>query len=668
MRLLKLKVVNFRRFAGEQSIDLNEDLIALVGPNEAGKSSVLDALALLCRSSVPSAADTTRGTDGPSDISGLFLLEPEDRKELSVVHDADRVTHAWVTFSSEGPCIWDLRPSPHRDLRPRKKCLALLKRLEGDSALDEQFSVSEDLTWSPELYGEVMELLESDEEALSPESNASLTDLARRLQAIEYKPESPEGRRVSARVKARVSRQAIARGHAADELDQLVEIEASPSPRRLSVDILSKRMPAAAVFDEAQRELQGEYVIADVFDDIPPALKNLCDLGDLDLTIVHSDLSRGNVAHVEGVFERANALLREQFSVAWTQSGIYPRLTTPLDGVMRIVIATEDEDYSPPAERSDGLRWFMALYAFLASRDARHPILLVDEAETHLHYDAQADLIDVLMRQQLASKVVYTTHSLGCLPPDLGSAIRAILPITGSGKSQIANSYWSVAPDSNEQVGYTPLLFAMGAQLLALTVPRYAIIAEGPSDAILLPTMLREAAELRSLPYRVVPGLSVAGPDELSSLRDHAGAVAFLTDDDESGRDLAHRLKLSSIPAELIFSFGTLLEGCTLEDIVAPITFAEAVNDELTTWNIGPWRVDASEVPRTARWGWLLTRGIETNTATARLSKVRVAQRMVEFSRRSDDGSGRRQPIVDRSYLKKMRLLHQRFCQALDCE
>ena len=145
MRLLKLKVVNFRRFAGEQSIDLNEDLIALVGPNEAGKSSVLDALALLCRSSVPSAADTTRGTDGPSDISGLFLLEPEDRKELSVVHDADRVTHAWVTFSSEGPCIWDLRPSPHRDLRPRKKCLALLKRLEGDSALDEQFSVSEDL-------------------------------------------------------------------------------------------------------------------------------------------------------------------------------------------------------------------------------------------------------------------------------------------------------------------------------------------------------------------------------------------------------------------------------------------------------------------------------------------------------------------------------------------
>ena len=45
-----------------------------------------------------------------------------------------------------------------------------------------------------------MELLESDEEALSPESNASLTDLARRLQAIEYKPESPEGRRVSARV------------------------------------------------------------------------------------------------------------------------------------------------------------------------------------------------------------------------------------------------------------------------------------------------------------------------------------------------------------------------------------------------------------------------------------------------------------------------------------
>ena len=73
-----------------------------------------------------------------------------------------------------------------------------------------------------------------------------------------------------------------------------------------------------------------------------------------------------------------------------------------------------DDGLSTLEERSDGLRWFAALVAFANALEAR-PIITVDEIETHLHYDAQADLIDVLAAQEFASKVIYTTHSFECL-------------------------------------------------------------------------------------------------------------------------------------------------------------------------------------------------------------------------------------------------------------
>src|SRR5260370_19152141 len=103
-----------------------------------------------------------------------------------------------------------------------------------------------------------------------------------------------------------------------------------------------------------------------------------------------------------------------------------------------------------------------------------------------------------LMNQRIARQVIYATHSVGCLPPDIGCGIRVLLGEKDAERSRIANSYWSVNPTGDEKVGYTPLLFAMGAQLLALTIPRFGVIVEGPSDAILLPSLLREAAGLTS--------------------------------------------------------------------------------------------------------------------------------------------------------------------------
>lgn len=118
MRLIKLKLNNFRRFAGEHSLDLNEDLIALVGPNEAGKSSVLAALDLVGRHEAPAASDSTRGAEGIATLKALFVLDPEDREALTDIHEGNLVTHAWMTLTTGAEIArWRLDPLRHSEIK-----------------------------------------------------------------------------------------------------------------------------------------------------------------------------------------------------------------------------------------------------------------------------------------------------------------------------------------------------------------------------------------------------------------------------------------------------------------------------------------------------------------------------------------------------------------------
>jgi len=667
MRLIKLKMTNFRRFAGEHALDLNEDLVALVGPNEAGKSSILKAISLFGDLTSPDPADTTRGIAATASISGLLVLESEDRELLAGIHEGDKVTHLWVTVTTGAArSTWAPEPRPYRDLAPRANCLALLSAIKDDPALDPEFSTSDESAWEPEYLEQVLDSLTSQVETFPDETLSSLEDLVRRLRAIPLPPTSDEEGDTPAISSADEDAPAgaAAREQVVVALVDLVATERQPTPVRQVLDALCGRTPDVAYFEEADRDLQGDYGIAEVAADPPPALRNLCAIAELDLATVQADLTAGRTAHIESVFEKANATLKARFGEVWTQSSVYPRLSTPLDGVMRVLISTEDTDYSFPRERSDGLHWFLALHAFLVARGATDPILLVDEAETHLHYDAQADLIDALMAQRLARKVVYTTHSVGCLPPDLGSGIRAVLAEAGAERSRVANSYWSVTPGQDLRVGYTPLLFAMGAQLLPLTIPRYGVVVEGPSDAILLPTLLREASGEKRLRYRIVPGLSELPGESVGSLMAHAGSVVCLTDDDQGGRDIANRLRVGSVPPDRILSLAQVASGSTLEDVIAAAIFAEAVNSELDTWGINTFRVDSTALPATGRWGWLQLQGAPSGTELTRLAKVRVAQRVVDIARREEAPGGRRL-VVNPDRLDGVRALHQRIMEVL---
>ncbi|MGH7080649.1 MAG: AAA family ATPase, partial [Acetobacteraceae bacterium] len=290
---------DFRRFRGTCTLDLDETLVALVGPNEAGKSSILDGIEMLLARRGPQPRDVSRGFNGQAEIGGLFFLEEEDRTAIASIYDAERVARVWVTLgSSQETEIWDLDERPIRDLGPRRRCETLLRALEGDPILDAQYSTRQDLLWEPQLFVDVLEQLALDTETLPEESIAKLEALAPRLRTLSYpEPQHPEGEPGGNDAEAdegdddaesdeAEEHRRLAREAADAALVELARTERLATPWRQMVDILRGRLPTAAFFRSEDRELRTDYGLAEVVGSMPNALANLSAIAGLSITVL----------------------------------------------------------------------------------------------------------------------------------------------------------------------------------------------------------------------------------------------------------------------------------------------------------------------------------------------------------------------------------------------
>jgi ABC-type sulfate/molybdate transport systems ATPase subunit len=57
-----VKVAGFRRFGQASTLNTTGKLVAILGPNEAGKSSLLDAIAMLSHDEAPARGDIARAS------------------------------------------------------------------------------------------------------------------------------------------------------------------------------------------------------------------------------------------------------------------------------------------------------------------------------------------------------------------------------------------------------------------------------------------------------------------------------------------------------------------------------------------------------------------------------------------------------------------------------
>ncbi len=595
MRLTKIEIQGYARFEAPSELRIASKVTAVVGPNEAGKSSLLKAIHHLSTEDDISRGEIhgRRTENGDAlQISATFEIERNDLERAGISTAFERGEKVALTVQKGVHGFnFHLSPQLHRDLTKRKR---LQSRL-GTGAARRRFAEAEGLVptsaWPDSLdrpgqivqrHADVVEMLENADEDMNEFDIKTLDLLEEILEAEEF-----PGDAWFAKTR--------------ELLDELRGIELEYSPQERATEALADLVPKFILFTAGEHELRDEYFWDD-FSSAPEELQDLLHVSKVDFDdfrAIAKDPSRTDeLATVE---MNANRELESAFG-DWSQSELTVLLRADSEFLRIFVTEPVVGRATPVSERSAGLRSFLAMSSF-ASRHAngRDAILLIDEAEEHLHYDAQADLIAIFEAQPFLSNVIYTTHSVGCLPDDLGMGIRAVTRHPRSESSSIENRFWATGH------GMTPLMVALGATAVAFTPARAALVGEGATEAVLLPSLFRAVLGPGGLGIQVAPGLSGV-PDELADhLEMDAGIVLYLVDDDDGGRNHSQKIARAAHNAGRVFVLGNGKHpGLCVEDFVARKVLTNAVNQVLgdsrpdTAARLGP-----DELPAVARGSFI---------------------------------------------------------------
>lgn len=614
MRLVSAYCQRYRRFYERATMNLDPRLVCIVGPNAAGKSSFLRALMRL-NSDFDGidfdAADHTRSHAGERiEVGARFELDDGDRALLSEIPEAASCTHLTVRrYSSRGDRTFDLEPAPLRDRKPREDLARRLTAFRSakwvSNRAAQETSEGEEVTDA--LLARAALGLTADVENLTDETRADLQQLEDRL-----------GTAADDAVQVRQLHTA---------LTKLVHVESMDHPHNRAVQLLPNRVPSFVEFREDLRQLAATYNIDEPAD---AAILNVLALAGTNWTELAAAID-GDEGRKKTWVQKADRIAREKLA-GWRQQGAELRLSFNINGrALTLLMEMSGDEYIAIDQHSDGLRQFIALRALIELRDFDvDPIALIDEADTHLHYDAQADLVRVLEGAEGVSKIIYTTHSAGCLPHDLGTGIRGVVPILDSAGaltdfSRVEGRFWTHGE------GFSPLLLAMGASAFAFSATQRALVTEGISDAMLLPSMIREATTLDRLPYQVVPGFAEARGDATPEFDLMASRTAFVADGDTGGDEHAQKLVNNGVSPKQITYLGGQGSGLSTEDLLVKDLYRAAVNDVLEGLSAG-LTIPEAEIPAAGRshaveaWG-------ETQLVGGkplRIRKAAVAQRILD--------------------------------------
>jgi len=627
MRLISARIRGYGRIV-DSKINLDAKVIAIVGPNEAGKTTLLKALGHVNRAEavpVPQRSRAAEVSDQTRVTTFDYVVDDDDNRALADLDLLEPPTRASIARSAAGDnLIVDLSPPPVKAVKPLQDAAERLRASFTDTTLDEWIdpntTYDDPESDAPRDYRkELQATIEAIDTAIAEPGSALSEEIVETTRSLQ-----------TATLDGAESKQLR------EAYGTIIVWAEREDPAAIARDRLWQRAPDFIMFNEADRSIQSAYTFNDALvDDPPAALENLAGTASLDLTQLLQFVRTGDIARRRSAIVQANSRMDTIFEGAWKQSNLSVHFE--LDGdQLRIELMEDGDNVTVFDERSAGLRMFVALIAFLKVHGSgRLPILLIDEAENHLHIDAQADLVNMFVTQEHAVKVIYTTHSPACLPPDLGTGIRVVVPRKDNFQvSDVRNSFWQSG------AGFSPLMLAMGAAAAAFTPARFVVLAEGATEMILLPTLIRAATGKTDLPYQVAPGLSEVPKDFLPKLDLEAAHVAYMVDGDDGGAKLKTALTEAGVPETLIADLG--VPG--IENLLAREDYRAAIAALLPECNPDVAMSDLPEVPSinvvdggsVAKWmyGWIKDIGLKAP------SKVAVANWLVENQRSTPSAAG----------------------------
>jgi len=311
MKLTSVHVEGYRRFRTRQRLQLDTRLVALLGPNEAGKTSVLRLLQRLNddRAFVTQGAaqDMSRGNHYPPGhvvITAKFLIEDTDRGALKDIKEAENIRWLMVNKPVSGKREFKTIPTICRDRSLRSSVLASIRKLTSPDFRSADANVKPLPNTINERANQVANGIDDpDVETVSPGVMAMFDGLAEALAKADDAPELSETR---AQVMA------------------LIEHERKEHPAQMVEKILAPRVPRFVFFSEHDRGLETNYDLTPFFGNKPPplplALDHLVRTAKLDFAALREAVNIGDAGAIDSTFENANEVLKEKMNASWNQS------------------------------------------------------------------------------------------------------------------------------------------------------------------------------------------------------------------------------------------------------------------------------------------------------------------------------------------------------------
>lgn len=512
MKLKRFRVTNFRSVDDSGWINV-DDVTALIGTNESGKTNILLPLwklnpakegAIIPTADYPRKQynEIRQQKPKPIFIRAVFDVGDEFAQELGKLTGvpSSSIREIEVARRFDSQYVIDFpEVTPERSVH-LKQVQELLESAHTD------ISAIEAMKTETRYQVSILECLSSAQDLLSLESTIDSEGLEKILEVLEAvdTKDAPKTGSVVPRFQ-----------EASDNLQELLEGISRPHPRDLDgvADLIISRLPKFvyySTYGNLDSEIYLPHVIANLsrkdlglkeqakartlkvlFEFVRLQPQEILELG-RDFKNQNREPTDEEISAIaekkkerEILLQSASAKLTREFRDWWKQGQYRFRFNADGDHFRIWVSDDRRPDEIELEGRSTGLQWFLSFYlVFLVEQVDAHEgaILLLDEPGLSLHPLAQRDLSEFFDGLAKDNQLLYTCHSPFLVDADRLDRARKVY-VAEDGSSKVTEDLRAPAEDKAQlgaaYAAYSAIGLSVAESILLGCTP---IVVEGPSD------------------------------------------------------------------------------------------------------------------------------------------------------------------------------------------
>lgn len=564
----RARIYAFKSIYGETVVPLRPGLQFLIGRNGSGKSSILQAIALIRPGAqippfwIPKfltqtqrmELEQTQETEIVSVDFELATLE-QGSETVGIPSEVSQITMA-VKTKGQREFRTNLGELPRKSEHLLETILNTADRInEFLSGLLTRGDLSQHLSGP---IRQLQELLENDPEGVD---NAKFQNVVQLLVSLGLNQESANLSEIWQDHDSAVRRFLL-------PPEWIYSLEKYIPP----VTFVPSRYELADRFslNEAQSATEGPLLSA----------RKLLKLADLS----PSGLQGLDERERQQIIHQGNETLERVLNEHWTQEALSIYLSVTQQDEVIVSLRESTGAFVAPSEASEGLRWFLPFFINLIvdiGNEWKNAIILVDDPGVYLHLEAQKEVRDLLVKLAQENTVLVASHSPAILSLEDTSRIYVVEKRpesdnrpTGTDVLTPKQSGWQDRAVVRAAIGMT-----VGDTMFG---NRVTLIVEGPSDRLYIEGGLR-TEQVRSqidVEPEQVGVLAAMGADNIERFANWCYSekrkFAVILDNDSKGRGRKKKLEAMGLSDNAI-----LVTGPYVRDGVSDSTIEDVIDSEI---------------------------------------------------------------------------------------